>query len=59
MLQWNDPLDSDDNQIDAARALAQVTQWSGTWAAGSTPDGCVFVNLDSDQFVIERAVRAA
>ncbi len=51
-LEWDDALNSDANHQAAAMALAVKLDWSGTWAAGSTNDGCVFVNLDGDAFAV-------
>lgn len=51
-LEWDDALNSEQNHMEAAKALAAKMNWSGTWQGGGTSSGYVFVNLDSDQFTI-------
>jgi hypothetical protein len=51
-VEWDDQLNSDDNHLAAAKALALKLGWRGSWVAGCTPTGCVFVNNDGDGFTI-------
>jgi len=42
-LSWDHALNSDENHIAAARALAAKLKWSGKWSGGGTRDGYAFV----------------
>jgi hypothetical protein len=46
-LEWDDGLNSDENHIAAARALADKMNWAAEWVMGGMRDGsCVFVGVD-------------
>jgi len=52
IVDWDDALNSDENHLAAAKALAVKLRWRGQWVAGCTSTGCVFVNFDGDGFTV-------
>ena len=59
MIEWDAAADTDTNHKIACARLAEKLNWHGAWACGSLPNGCVFVNLDGDQFNVRDQQRAA
>jgi hypothetical protein len=62
VIEWDDALNTDENHKAAAMALARKLNWAGTWHAGSTPHGCVFVQSTGDpydSFTLGKAQRGA
>lgn len=54
ILSWDHALNSQDNHIAAAKALADKLAWEGKWHGGGSPDlsGFAFVLEDSDGFEV-------
>lgn len=45
-ISWDHALNSEENHLAAAQALAWKMEWAGRWVGGSTVKGYVFVNVD-------------
>jgi hypothetical protein len=45
-LEWDDSLNSDNNHLAAAKALADKFGWGGNWYGGGTMEGRCFVCSD-------------
>lgn len=52
-INWNHALNSEQNHIAAAQALARKLGWTGAWSGGGLPDaGYAFVQASEADFVI-------
>ena len=59
ILPWNHALNVDDNHRAAARKLAELLEWNGTWYGGAPAgNGYCFVLADEPAFCIIPAVAA-
>jgi len=47
-VNWNHAIGTDENHMAAARTIAEIIGWNGTFVMGATPTGAVFVLAESN-----------